>query len=298
MELPGHIRLRRQLVAEGFSDAEVAGLTTGGALERVRRGAYAPPLQRTPEEAHLDLITASLALQETDAVVSHVSAAVVHGLPVDRRLLGVVHLSRPGVPRSDHRGPVWRHWTPDLRRTEVAGTPVTPLADTVLAVARTVPFADAVAVVDAGLRRGVAREELMGALVDGVRHRGNATARRAVRFGDGRSESAGESHSRVVMSELLLPAPDLQRTFHYRGEAIRADFVWDEARVIGEFDGHVKYGRLLRPGQSVADVIADERAREEKLRRLKWWLVRWTWRDVMERDSLGWLIRQALTYHD
>ena len=33
----------------------------------------------------------------------------------------------------------------------------------------------------------------------------------------------------------------------------RPDFWWEERGLAGEFDGMVKYGRLLRPGQSVEE---------------------------------------------
>jgi hypothetical protein len=38
----------------------------------------------------------------------------------------------------------------------------------------------------------------------------------------------------------------------------RADFAWEDARLLGEFDGRVKYGRLLRPGQDPGDAVFQE----------------------------------------
>ena len=51
-------------------------------------------------------------------------------------------------------------------------------------------------------------------------------------------------------------------------------------RTIGEFDGRVKYGRLLKPGQSVEQIVDEEKLREDALRDLGWQVVRWVWRDL------------------
>ena len=114
-------------------------------------------------------------------------------------------------------------------------------------------------------------------------------ARRVVGFLDWRSESAGESVSRVRMLEdrvrMLedgLPIPDLQREiFGPDGRLLaRVDFLWDEQHTIGEFDGKIKYGRLLQPGQSIEKVVFEEKVREDALRDLGWQVVRWLWRDL------------------
>jgi very-short-patch-repair endonuclease len=60
----------------------------------------------------------------------------------------------------------------------------------------------------------------------------------------------------------------------------RVDFLWPAHRTIGEFDGRVKYGRLLKPGQSVEQIVYEEKLREDALRDLGWQVVRWVWRDL------------------
>ena len=80
-------------------------------------------------------------------------------------------------------------------------------------------------------------------------------ARRVVAFLDARSESAGESVSRVRIADEGLPAPQLQRQItNAYGRAIgRVDFCWDEQRTIGEFDGKIKYAACAEPGQTSQD---------------------------------------------
>ena len=42
----------------------------------------------------------------------------------------------------------------------------------------------------------------------------------------------------------------------------------------------MKYGRLLKPGQGVGDVLFEEKRREDALRDLGWEVVRWLWEDL------------------
>lgn len=74
------------------------------------------------------------------------------------------------------------------------------------------------------------------------------TARRALTFADARSESVGESWSGAQMIAAGLPLPRVQHTFQIPDGEARSDFDGD-GRVVGEFDGLQKYGRLLRPGR-------------------------------------------------
>ncbi len=113
-------------------------------------------------------------------------------------------------------------------------------------------------------------------------------------FADRLAESAGESWTRWAFHCAGLPAPKLQvEFFDHRGVPVaRVDFDWPEWGVCAEFDGEIKYGRLLRPGQGVADVIRAEKSREEELRRASGrWLVRVIAREL---DDLAELRRTIL----
>jgi hypothetical protein len=84
------------------------------------------------------------------------------------------------------------------------------------------------------------------------------------------------------MIEFDVPLPDLQVTvLAPDGRLIgRTDFGWREQRLLGEFDGRVKYGRLLRPGQQPGDAVFEEKLREDALRDEDYGVVRWVWRDL------------------
>lgn len=219
-----------------------------------------------------------------DSVFSHASAASLHGLPVPARLLDRAYITRPGsgsgaITRTSHR-----RYAPLPREevTEVDGLPVTNLVRTVVDLARSLTYADAVAVGDAALAKGLQREHLIEAL--GPRRPYNARARAALEFADGRAESPGESRCRATMQLAGLPIPTLQFVvLDERGvQMARTDFAWEDEGVVGEYDGLSKYGRLLKPGQNVQDVIAAEKRREEEIRRHDWWIGRWIQADLRD----------------
>ena len=78
------------------------------------------------------------------------------------------------------------------------------------------------------------------------------------------------------------PRPDLQQDiFDGVGKFVaRVDFYWKEQRTVGEFDGKMKYGRALKPGKSIEEVLFEEKRREDALRDLGWQIVRWLWADI------------------
>jgi hypothetical protein len=159
--------------------------------------------------------------------------------------------------------------------------PVTSLARTVLDLARTWPMTQAVAAGDRALTLGLTGAELDVGLIAMKRWPGVRAARRVVEFLDVRSESVGESMSRVRLMEEGLPAPKSQREIYGPdGKPIaRVDFFWEEHQTVGEFDGKIKYGRLLKPGQRIEDVIFEEKLREDAVRDLGLQVVRWIWPD-------------------
>ena len=115
-----------------------------------------------------------------------------------------------------------------------------------------------------------------------------AKARQSLEFLDPRSESVGESASRVAMWEVGVATPILQyEVLGFDGRFVgRSDFGWPEFRTLGEFDGRIKYGRLLKDGQTAGDVIVDEKRREDALRELGWQVVRWLWEDLRHPQAL------------
>lgn len=290
----GSVILTRRLVEQGFTWNAIEGGLQRGELVRIRPGAYARPSDDEEVEAverHRQLIDGTVPQLSSDACVSYISAAVLHGLPIWADNMRTVHLTRPrtggGGKRRDW---VTMHAQPlqSADVTEIDGIPVTSLERTVFDLARTLPFDRAVAAGDRALALGMAAEVLAEMLQRGRRWKGIGKARRTAHFIDGRAESAGESVSRVRSAEFRLPSPQPQLPVRLPdGTTAYGDFGWPELRTIGEFDGRVKYQKLLRPGESASDVVVREKLREDMLRALGWQVVRWLWEDLSAFDPIA-----------
>lgn len=312
--------LTRDLIDRGFSSDEVARLERTGGLLRLRRGAYAqtpstPPADDDAPEGdaansdipideyaelatrHRLLIEGTLAQLHPRAVISHGSAAVVHGLPAFPANVRRVHVTRSRHGGGVRRSVVHVHGSvlSDDDVSAVDEIPVTTLARTVVDLARTVPFDQGVAIGDRALALGLAPAELATALERAARWPGAGKARRVADFVDARSESVGEFFSRVRCHELGLPAPVLQHdVFDDDGLHVgRADFAWPESRTLGEFDGRVKYHRLRRIGETIEEAVVREKLREDRLRDLGWQVVRWVWEELFRAEVIAERLRRA-----
>lgn len=294
---PDSVTLSRDLRLAGFDQGELRRLTKAGELVRVRRGAYAETAADDPEGRHRQLISATLPTLSGQACVSHQSAAVLHGLPMWPDLLDRVHVIRPRAGGGRRGAVVHVHPAPlaDGDVVELNGVPVTSLARTVADCARTLSFIRGVGLGDAALRAGLTPDELARQLEVAAGRPGVPAARRTAAFLDGRAENFGESLSRVVLRRAGVPTPDLQfEVVDLTGQLVaRTDFAWAEHRTVAEFDGKIKYGRLLRPGETGGDVIFREKVREDRLRDLGWEVVRWIWADLREPRLLAERLERA-----
>lgn len=155
-------------------------------------------------------------------------------------------------------------------------------------VARTSSLRRSVPILDAALAAGLSKDELTARAGEYGGRPGAGRLRRAVALADGLSESVGESVSRVVFTEHGVCPPRLQYVVAGLGGKVigRSDFCWERERTLGEFDGRVKYGQLLRPGQDASDVVFAEKVREDALRDLGWQVVRWVWDDLSQPQRL------------
>ncbi|WP_420174196.1 type IV toxin-antitoxin system AbiEi family antitoxin domain-containing protein [Luteococcus sp. OSA5] len=277
---------RAELASRGLSDTDIRRLVREGRYIRVRRGDYldtSSGLVPQFEPRHRLLVRATWPRLHS-GVLSHHSAAALHGLPLPGHELGRVHVTRVGNSGWVRRDTVQVHRArlDDVEVTRVEGLPVTTLERTAADLARVLSPDRGLAVVDAALRQG-ADPGLMAQIVESQgRMRGAPRARAVVALGDPLAESPGESRSRWFMHEFDAPAPVLQFwVVDGSGQRLgRADFAWPELGVLGEFDGWVKYGRLLKPGQDLSEVLRDERRREQGMRNLGWWVHRWTDQDL------------------
>jgi predicted transcriptional regulator of viral defense system len=267
----------------------------------VRPGAYvsaADPRLRDPVARHGLAVRAALARLGPGAVVSHVSAAVLHGLPVWAVPLRRVHVTRARASGGRRGGLVHVHVArfAEGEVVEVDELSVTSVARTIADLARSAGFESAVVAADAALRTaGATREELVEAVTRAAHRRGNPAAARVVAFADPRSESVGESRSRVALVRAGLPAAVPQWEVRSSSGALigRVDFGWPGLGTVGEFDGRAKYGRLLRPGESAADAVVREKIREDAIRDCGLRVVRWTWDELARFDEVTGRLRRS-----
>lgn len=62
---------------------------------------------------------------------------------------------------------------------------------------------------------------------------------------------------------------------------------------MGEFDGLVKYGRLVPEGSAPADVVVAEELHEDELRAERLTVVRWMSRDIDRFDRVAARLRRG-----
>ncbi|MDN5727121.1 MAG: hypothetical protein L0G99_14505 [Propionibacteriales bacterium] len=286
------------LIDDGMSQRDIRGFVDRGELIHLRYGRYSWDTNLDGERLrHLRLIDATVDELDTQTVLSHHSAAALHGLPLPYGEIVRVTTIRPGRGggrvRAHHRQQ--RIAIPVGDTTTVDGLPVTTLARTAVDLAREHPLGYGQAVVDVAETRGVDATQWEDMLARSRRRPGMGKARSAVAHRDGRSESPGESRARVLMRECGIPAPRLQYSvFHPSGRLLgRTDFAWPELRLLGEYDGLVKYGRLLKPGQDPGQVVFAEKRREEAICAQGWWFVRLTAADIRSRAAVSAMWRQA-----
>ncbi|MBM9467672.1 hypothetical protein [Nakamurella leprariae] len=292
---------RPSLLAQGTSDRRIQQQLARREWIAVRPGAYLTAAERAASSdvhRHRVLLRATLPKLAGGVVVSHVSAAIVHGLPVWGVPLDRVHVVRPR-PSGGHRRPhthIHMALVPESDVVVIDGLPVTSLSRTVVDLACTVPFESAVVTADAVLARpGVARADLLVQVAAAGNRRGVRAGAVVVAFADRRSESVGESRSRVLLHRLGVMPDELQRSIADPfGRVIgRVDFLWSRERVIGEFDGAVKYRRELLGDRDPGDAVFAEKVREDALRDAGYEVVRWTWADLGRPAELAARVRRA-----
>ncbi|QLD11170.1 type IV toxin-antitoxin system AbiEi family antitoxin domain-containing protein [Microbacterium oleivorans] len=277
---------RRDLLEAGRSEREIADGVGRGILHRVRRGWFVLRSEYDrlfAEDRHLLHVLAVSRDVRGGGVVSHESAAVLHGLDLYRRHPRRVHLTTSTAARISSNSDVFRHCT-DLDEddiTHVRGIRCTTLARTVFDVARTLPPEPALVIADGAERQSAGRtggatphdvaawrDAMAERIARAAGARGIRRARWVTAFADGLAETTLESVSRFrlhqigfrrVRLQVAVPAP--------RGTEYRVDFGLDDVDAWGECDGTRKYVDAgLRSGRSAEDVVLDEKRREDWIR--------------------------------
>jgi very-short-patch-repair endonuclease len=261
----------------GVSRRRALALIEEGVLRRLRRGIVvgACVTERAESDRQLahKLAIRTLLLTYDDCVATHESAGVLLELPL---------LNLPSHAIGTRARGAWRGGNSRVRiaplpahhLTAVNGDRCTTVARTVIDIARSGSFREAVVVGDAAIREHCSVTTMRDVLDECASWADVGKARVALGFLDRRSESPLESVSRVIIHERKLPPPEPQFVIDAGGPTpYRLDFYWEEQRVVGEADGMMKYHD--------PEVLRAEKVRQERLERLGLTVVRWTWREML-----------------
>lgn len=273
---------------------------------RIVRGAYIDEPYWAGLGAHdryLLTIRAVAEIRGARPVLSHWSAAAIHGLPIIGRWPDRVHITQDTAIGTRSRGIIVRHSlslaAADV--VEVEGLLVTSIVRTIIDLAVLSPAVSAVTTMDAARhidrfgRRPplVALDEIREAWDARLPFRGHSRAGKVIDFSVSNADSPIESVSRWNMRIMGIPSPILQQShFDEQGFIGDTDFSWPEYGAVGEADGDIKYlDPALRRGRSADRVVLDEKIREDRLRALPKTVARWRWAVALDPARL----RRTLT---
>lgn len=295
---------RGQALDCGYSEKQVAALTRHRIWVRFRRGYYCHgDTWQALDEVGRHLVRCAAVIDSIgpDVVaLSHVSGAVRHGIEVWNVDLSRVHVTRLDGGAGRLEGDVVHHegFVADDELTMVEGQPVLAAVRCCLEAASVAANESALCLLDSGLHLGrfdpesmMAQFELM-ARWPRTRH-----LHIPVRMADGDAATIGESRGRRLFRVLHLPAPLLQYDVVDADGVLlgTTDWAWPAHGLLGEFDGKVKYTRLVPPGMTPGDVVFAEKQREDAMRRATGFAMeRIVWDDLQRPRVLEQRLRRAL----
>ncbi|GAA5121854.1 hypothetical protein GCM10023339_39250 [Alloalcanivorax gelatiniphagus] len=300
---PTDIRLRRELVAEGLTDRDIARCVASGDLLRLRHGAYVASELVWDLDAVGMMRARSRAVLRTaheSAVLTHQCALAEHEVP-----LWGVDLDETHVTRTDgragrreagvvhHRATLGKRWW-----TVSHGVATAHPARAAIEVATTYGAEAGLVAACGVLHRELASLAELHEVAGTARHwPGSLGTRLVLARADARLTNVAEARTWHFFFEQRVPRPEPQVRVHDdEGNLLGiVDFVWRELGVFLEFDGRIKYAEHRKPGESLADYLLREKRREEQICVTRGWIcIRVTWADLQRPVVLARRIRRAL----
>jgi hypothetical protein len=300
------IMLRGQLVQQGYKDKAIARLVRDGTWAKPRHGAYvdgaawraAGDIGRHELRARAVLVQA-----KSDLVLSHLTGAALWDLSFWDLVPESVHGTRRDQRAGRSEAGVTQHRGVLLPKDIVQrhGVPVVAAERLVIELPAVTDLEHALTFTNELLHRRLTTVDNLWARYDMARnwpHSLNAEV--LLRLCTHLCESVGESRFLFLCWRMGLPRPECQYKIRDgRGNVVAVvDFAWPELGVFVEFDGKIKYTRLLKEGQSVTDVVLAEKKREELIHELTGWrCVRIVWADLYLPEATALRIRRVLFRH-
>lgn len=271
-----------------------------GHAVRLKRGAYFDAREWAALDQRSRHLARMYAIKEShrDPIFGFESAACAHGFSTLENWPDTVHVVADRASGGRSEPGIQRHCVgiDEEDVMVIGGLSVTRPLRTLVDLARSGSFADAVVSVDSALRANHVCEEELADSSARIRYgRGAASMRHAFAFGNRMADNAGESLSRVLISQLGFPTPELQVPYRRSGGgADVVDFAWPKFRLIGEFDGRGKYLKeeYLR-GRTPGDAVYEEKRREDRLRASGNGMARWGWTELRDPNALRYSLLAA-----
>ncbi|MBF4574766.1 hypothetical protein [Frondihabitans sp. VKM Ac-2883] len=287
----------RNLEASGVPSWSQSQGSRDGTLERVRRGVYMNAGEWNDLDARRRFIARAQATtlsRPKPLVFSHVTAGILHGLPLLGPLPDRLDVLMHGVNGGRSEPGILSHRSNDVAApVEVRSVLATNLDRTLVDVAATSSLRRSLVMLDSALHsQRTTPEALLAELTGRSSLRNRARAGRLLSLADNRAESVAESFSRAHMIETGFELPELQAELDLPdGRHPRVDCYWRKLKLIGECDGFVKYGR--RGVEVDVDELWREKRREDALRAAGYRVIRWVWDDIWRGDPLTRLLLRA-----
>lgn len=295
--------LRREAEAIGYDDRTIQQRVRSRAWIRVRHGCYTfPDIWTAADDIERFRIHGRAALRTHDAraVLTHTSSLAQHEVALWDPDLSVTHLTRRDGTNGRNGKDVTYHkgGLEDRHVGSANGLPVTAIDRAVVEHLLITGVESGLVTADNALHKQLLTPESLDAMhAEMASWPGALQAGLVLRLADGRSESVGETRSRYLMWSQGLPMPELQYEVRDpQGKLIGiTDFAWPGYAILGEFDGRIKYGRLLKPGEDPGEAVFREKKREDLLRAVTGWrVVRITWADLYKAEATAAFIRSLL----
>lgn len=257
----------------GYDDRAIAAMVRLRVWFRFRRGYYTfTDVWSALDEVQRHLVRCRAVQHSLGPAValSHVSGVVARGIDTWDCRLDRVHVTRLDGGAGRVEGDVVHHVgvCSETAVVVVNGLRVLPVERCLIEYGSISSAESALVTFNSALhKRWCDNESLfqefrqMGAW-PGVRH-----LHIPVRMADPGPESVGETRAFWLFRQAGLPAPQPQFEVYDTDGKLRGtcDFGWPDLKTLGEFDGELKYGRLLQPGQQAGDVVFAEKRREDEL---------------------------------
>ncbi|WP_457206368.1 hypothetical protein [Nocardioides sp. P5_C9_2] len=303
-DLDEAVHLRRELLADGYTDQQLRAMVGDGVLHRVRRGAYVDkPLWDSlgAADRHRVLSRAVLKSSHPTTVLTHASAAVERGVPLWGIPLDEVHTTRTDGRGARREAGIVHHvgGLDDSDVETINGVRVSRVPRCAVEIISITSTEPALVAVNGMLHAGLMTYDELSAAAREMRHwPSTISANLVLHLADGRMESVAETRTDFLCWSQHLPRPVPQVVIRDENgrEVARVDFAWPDLKVFLEFDGRIKYERFRRAGETLEQYLMREKRREEMVCLLTGWTcIRITWADLERPAATAQRIRSLLS---